>query len=85
VIQDFRSAPLGLSGASLAELLDVAPETVSRWESGKRPVDRAAVAVLGSLVVDSLNQRTETIDRLRALREPPKLGKTVHLDVAAAA
>ncbi|HCF56532.1 MAG TPA: hypothetical protein DFS52_00855 [Myxococcales bacterium] len=30
---------LGLRSRDLAELLDVSPETVSRWENATRPVD----------------------------------------------
>jgi len=45
-----KSIPL--SAAALAELLRVAPETVSRWETGERSVDRAAWLVVRSLLLD---------------------------------
>ncbi len=45
-----KSIPL--SAASLAELLRVAPETVSRWETGERAVDRASWLVVRGLLLD---------------------------------
>lgn len=45
-----KSIPL--SAAALAELLRVAPETVSRWETGERGVDRAAWLVVRALLLD---------------------------------
>jgi DNA-binding transcriptional regulator YiaG len=45
-----KSIPL--SATALAELLHVAPETVSRWETGERKVDRAAWLVVRGLVLD---------------------------------
>ncbi len=38
----FMRKTLGLRAADLAELLDVAPETVSRWERGVLPVEHRA-------------------------------------------
>jgi DNA-binding transcriptional regulator YiaG len=40
---------LQLKATDLAALLDVRPETISRWERGEYPVDRAAAFVLGEL------------------------------------
>lgn len=39
----------GLRGKELAALLDVQPETLSRWESGKARVPRTAAFILGEL------------------------------------
>src|SRR5437773_3600547 len=66
----FMRKAIGMKAAELAALLDVAPETVSRWETGQRDVDRGALVVLGALVLDRLEGRTSTLDRLRALRKP---------------
>ena len=38
-----------LKATELAELLDVQPKTISRWETGETPVDRAAAFALGEL------------------------------------
>lgn len=39
----------GFRAADVAELLDVRPETVSRWERGEAEIPRAAVYALGQL------------------------------------
>jgi DNA-binding transcriptional regulator YiaG len=45
-----KSIPL--SATALAALLRVAPETISRWETGEREVDRAAWLVVRGLTLD---------------------------------
>jgi DNA-binding transcriptional regulator YiaG len=80
----FLRKTLPLRAVDLAELLDVTPETVSRWETGKLPVERRALALLGSLVVDKHEGRTSTLERLRALSKPRPLGKTVRLKLTPA-
>lgn len=77
----FQRKTLGYTAAELADLLGVAPETVSRWETGQRDVDRGALVAIGSLVLDRAEGRTTTLDRLRALREPPRLAKVVTLNI----
>lgn len=67
---------LGLRAADLARLLDLTPETISHWETGKAPIGRAAFVVLGALVQDALEGRSSTRDRLAALddgRPRPKV------------
>jgi len=39
----------GLRAAELADMLDVRPETVSRWERGEVAIPRSAAFVLGEL------------------------------------
>ncbi len=78
----FIRKALGLSSANTAELLDVAPETVSRWENGKREIDRPAFATLGALVNDTLAQRTETLDLLHAMQDPRRSGEPIRLDLS---
>jgi YgiT-type zinc finger domain-containing protein len=77
----FLRKALGLRAVDLAELLDVSAETLSRWETDKRAVDRGGLAVLASCVRDALAGRTETLDTLRALRTPRTLEKRVQLDL----
>ena len=74
-----RMLALGLKATQLGELLDTAPETISRWETGKRPPERGAVVIVAALVDDELSGRTTTADRIRALHHPHKLGKRVRL------
>ncbi len=60
-----------LSGAELARLLGVAPETVSRWENGVQSPDRATAAVIADLALDALDGSTRTRKRLEALAREP--------------
>ena len=64
-----------LLAVELAELLAVTPETVSRWETGKVPVERRALALLQALVADYADGSTATLDRLRALASRKKRPK----------
>ena len=75
---------LQLSGGDLARLLSVAPETVSRWEMGRRPTDAAAARLLGVLVLEHAAGRNETLQRLQGLSRslrPPKPAKNIRLDL----
>ena len=74
---------IGMRAADLAALLDVAPETISRWETGQRSVDRGALMVLGAIVLDQIEGKTRTLDRLRAFREPANAAAEVRIDVRA--
>jgi DNA-binding transcriptional regulator YiaG len=58
-----------LTAAELAELLDVTPETISHWENGHSAPSRATWAILDALVEDASEDRTTTLDRLRANSE----------------
>jgi putative zinc finger/helix-turn-helix YgiT family protein len=42
---------VGLRATDLAELLETTPETISRWENGKHPIDRAALALVAAMVL----------------------------------
>ncbi|MGC4118580.1 MAG: helix-turn-helix domain-containing protein [Myxococcales bacterium] len=70
---------LGLKATELAELLDVTPETISRWENEKQSMDRRAAALLSAMVLDKLEGRTSTLDRLKALMKPSRLPRLVRL------
>lgn len=78
----FMRKSLGLRGTDLADLLDVAPETVSRWETDKRAVHRGAYALVASLVRDRIEGRESTLDALQALRRPVVLPETVLVELA---
>ena len=69
----------GLQGKEFSELLAVRPETVSRWEQGKRPIDRATYAVIRQLVFERVRGVTATMDYLRSLHKPKRLPKTVKI------
>lgn len=67
-IRFFRSV-LALRAKEFAELVGVAPETVSRWENSVREIDAAAWGHLCSMVLDASSGSTTTRDRLRANAE----------------
>ena len=73
----FLRKTMALTAAELGELLELRPETISRIENGKMPVDRRTVALVSALALDHLAGRSETADRLRALAHPPKGRKRV--------
>ena len=73
-----------LPSVRLAELLDVTPGTVSRWENGKQALDRRAVALVSALALEAQGGRAATLDLLQALAAGKKPSKRVRLDVSAA-
>ena len=77
----FMRHALGLTAVTLGVELGVAAETISRWERGERDVDRLAWMTLAAMVTDRLENETTTADRLRAMRERPRLAKAVRLDI----
>jgi putative zinc finger/helix-turn-helix YgiT family protein len=78
----FARKVIGLSAKIFAELLGVAPETVSRWENGKQPIDLLAAALLGAMVLDEHAGRSTAREALQAVRDPHPLGSTIELDLA---
>src|ERR1700682_2439002 len=75
----FMRKTAGLPAVTLAELLDTSPETVSRWERGVSRIDRAAFAILAGIVIEKAEDRSDTLERLRALRNPARLGSLVQI------
>ena len=65
----------------LAELLDVSPGTVSRWEHGKQRLDRRAVALVSALALDALDGAGRTRGILEALAAKKRPAKRVRLSV----
>ena len=71
----------GLAALELAALLDVTPGTVSRWENGKKPLERRAVALVAALALEAAGEPASTralLDRLASGRKP---ARRVHLDL----
>lgn len=83
VLRFIRKAA-GVRAVDLAALLDVRPETVSRWEHDKRPIDRGSYAVLHQLLIEKLAESTATADYLRRLGKAKRLPKTVRVEMQAA-
>jgi DNA-binding transcriptional regulator YiaG len=74
----------GLKAVRLAELLDVTPMQVSRWENGRKPLERRAVALVSALAIEQTDGKTATRAVLEALAAGKKPPKRVRLDVSAA-
>jgi DNA-binding transcriptional regulator YiaG len=64
----FMRKALGLRAADLGALLDVAAETVSRWETGEREVDRKAAALVQAMVIEAGEGKGDTRRRLELQR-----------------
>ena len=79
----FMRKAVGIPAVTLAELLDTSPETISRWERGVSHIDRAAFAILAGIVMEKAEDRSDTLERLRALRNPARLGSMVQIDASA--
>ena len=72
----------GFRAAEFADLLGVTEGTVSRWENGHAPVDRAAWAALAAIVTERLADQSSTVDRLRASKAPRSVAGPVRLRLA---
>lgn len=62
----FIRKALGMRAAELGSLLDVSPETISRWENGHRAAERSVWNTLADLVADKLKGTDTTLTRLKA-------------------
>jgi DNA-binding transcriptional regulator YiaG len=71
----------GLKGMDLAALLDVTPMQVSRWENGKKPLERRAIALVSALALEHLEGRTFTRGILESLAAGKKGPRRVKIDV----
>lgn len=71
---------LDITRADMARLVDVAPETVSRWEVEGRSVDRAAWLLLSTIVDEHQAGRTTTLARLRKVTS--EKAPSLHLSLA---
>ncbi|MGB8932440.1 MAG: helix-turn-helix domain-containing protein [Anaeromyxobacteraceae bacterium] len=60
----FIRRALGMRAAELGALLDVSPETISRWENGHRAAERSVWNTLADLVADKLEGTSTTLTRL---------------------
>lgn len=63
----FIRKALGMRAADAGEVLGVASETVSRWETGQREMDPHAFALLGELAIAQAEGRPSPAERFKAL------------------
>jgi len=61
---------LSLRREDLVRLFDLSAETLSQWESGLAPVDRATWAAVAAMVSDRMAGTDTTLDRLRTSLSP---------------
>jgi transcriptional regulator with XRE-family HTH domain len=73
---------MGFAAAERATALGVTPETISRWETGRHPIDPAALGLLTVLVREAAAGSTSTLDMLRARRAGVPLAPRVALELA---
>lgn len=71
----FIRKALGMRAAELGSLLDVSPETISRWENGHRAAERSVWNTLADLVTDRLQGTETTLTRLTVPK--PRIPKQV--------
>ncbi len=72
-----------MKATELAELVDVAPETLSRWETGAKAVNPVVWVTVAAMALDKLAGRATTLKQLHAAKEPAS-AKPVELHVNAA-
>jgi DNA-binding XRE family transcriptional regulator len=79
----FIRKALGMRATELGALLEVSPETISRWENGHRAAERSVWNTLADLVTDRLQGTDTTLTRLKAPKARiPKQAITLRLGVA---
>lgn len=71
----FMRKAVGIRAADLAALLDVTPETVSHWETGKHAAELAVRSEIAAIVLETLRRPTTAVERLRAQGKPAPAGK----------
>ncbi len=77
----FARKALGLRATDLAELLGVAPESVSRWENDARSPDHAVLVLLSLLVSEAQLGVTSVRDQLEALQTKIPLNRVVVINL----
>lgn len=65
-----RKAGLAMRATDLARLLDVAPETLSRWETDALSIPRLAWATVSALVLERYAGRRALLEQLEELTRP---------------
>ena len=74
---------VGLRAADLARLLDVTPETISHWETGRAAPARTAFVALAAIVHEAMDGHTATRDRLSAMAEGRPFPRTLEVELEA--
>jgi DNA-binding transcriptional regulator YiaG len=75
----------GIQAKTLAELLDVRAESVSRWERGERPMDRAAWLLLADIILERAGKRLPVLELMKRIASISALPKQVNVQMIGAA
>lgn len=78
----FMRKAIGLAANDLAALLGTTPETISRWETGKHPLDPMAWRALALLVREVAAGSTAGLDMLRTSLKAKPLPRRVAVKLA---
>jgi transcriptional regulator with XRE-family HTH domain len=71
----------GLKAVDLAPLLRVTAVQISRWENGKSPLERKAIALVSTLAIEHVEGRTDLRSMLETLAAGKKGPRRVKIDV----
>lgn len=74
----------GLQAKVLAELLDVRAESVSRWERGDRPMDRAAWLLLADHVLERAGKRMSVLELMKKIASGASRARSVRVQMIGA-
>ena len=73
-----------LSPAEVARMLGASVDAVSRWESGRRAVDLPSWLVVATIALETLDELSPLLPRLRALRDATRNERVLTISAAPA-
>lgn len=71
-----------LSPAEVARMLGASIDTVSRWESGRRAIDLPSWLVVATIALETFDQPSPLLGRLRAIRDAHKSERVLAIEAA---
>lgn len=69
----------GISGKALAQMLDVAPSTISKWRRGSARPTGAAIQFLTLMLADQIRSKERTLDAMEDVPLAWRLGRESEL------
>ncbi|MGZ3416319.1 MAG: hypothetical protein ACXWUG_30230 [Polyangiales bacterium] len=76
----FMRKAIAMRASDLARLLQVAPETISRWETERRAVDPSSFALLAAIARERLEGRNTVLAGLERLTAPATLPSRLRVE-----
>ena len=80
----FLRGALKMKATELAVLVNVVPETLSRWETEAKPVSPLVWVTVAAMALDKLANRSTTLKRLHAASLPTAPAQPIPLEVKVA-